>query len=118
MRLLIAIVLALLLMGPGESLRVGGTAEKAIPLGSLTQNDSFQGNISEKINATNQTNITAQYGDIIDIKSPMSIVPAANRRQGTAMPDSILANFNSISIHDMKAPFQSYNSIFQIISSR
>ena len=92
MRLLIAIVLALLFMGPGESLRVGGTAEKAIPLGSLTQNDSFQGNISEKINATNQTNITAQYGEIIDIKSPMSIVPAANRRQGTAMPDSILAN--------------------------
>lgn len=91
MRLLIAIVLALLFMGPGESLRVGAAAEKAIPLGSLAQNASFQGNISE-INVTNQTNITAQDGDMIDIKSPMSTVPATNRKQGTAMPDSILAN--------------------------
>ena len=92
MRILIAIVLALLFMGSGESLRVGGTAEKAIPLGSLAQNASIQGNISEEINATNQTNITAQDGGIIDIKSPMGIVPATNSRPGTTMPDSILAN--------------------------
>lgn len=92
MRRLIVIVLALLFINLGESLRVGGTAEKAMPLGSLAQNASIPGNISEEINVTNQTNITAQDGDMIDIKSPMSTVPATNRRQGTAMPDSILAN--------------------------
>lgn len=92
MRILTAIVLVLLFIGIAESVRVGGTTEKLIPLGSLAQNASFQGNISKDTNATNQTNITAQDRGVIDIKSPMGIIPATNRRQGTTMPNSIQAN--------------------------
>jgi hypothetical protein len=92
MKLLIAIVLAVMVIGLGESVRVGGSAERVIPLGSLTQNASFQGNISEETNATNQTNISSQDRGMIDIKSPMSPIPAINKRPDSILPNSIQAN--------------------------
>lgn len=92
MRLLIAIIIALLFIGPAESVRVGGGAERVLLLGSMTQNASFQGNISGETNETNQSNISIQDRGMIDIKSSMSPVSVFNSSQVTKMPDSILAN--------------------------
>ena len=92
MRLLIAVIIALLFIGLAESVRVGGGAERVLLLGNMTQNVSFQGNISGETNETNQSNISIQESDMIDIKIPMSPVPVSNSMEVTKMPDSILAN--------------------------
>jgi len=70
----------------------GGGAERVLLLGSMTQNASFQGNISGETNETNQSNISIQDRGMIDIKSSMSPVSVFNSSQVTKMPDSILAN--------------------------